>query len=69
MVTRDSATCALPDHAIHEQIPIDSDHSNMVKFANVMDPHYITVRDRMRECIERAPGIVEARFQRLAAEE
>ena len=64
MVTSDSATWALPTEAIHMQIPIDSNHSNMVKFSDNYDPHYITVRDRLYECVKRAPGIIENRVAR-----
>jgi hypothetical protein len=67
MVTSDSATWALPTEAIHMQIPIDADHSTMVKFSDNYDPHYITVRDRLYECVKRAPGIIENRLARGAS--
>jgi hypothetical protein len=67
MVTSDSATCALPTEPIHMQIPIDADHSTMVKFSDNYDPHYITVRDRLYECVKRAPGIIENRLARGAS--
>jgi len=41
------------------QIPIDADHSNMVKFSDNNDRHYITVRDRLYECVRKAPRIIE----------
>jgi hypothetical protein len=66
MVTSDSATWALPTEAIHMQIPIDADHSNMVKFSDSYDPHYIAVRDRLYECVKKAPGIIENRLARSA---
>jgi hypothetical protein len=58
MVTPESATWALPTEAIHMQIPIDADHSTMVKFSDNYDAHYITVRDRLYECVRKAPGII-----------
>jgi hypothetical protein len=48
------------------QIPIDADHFTMVKFSDNYDPHYITVRDRLYECVKRAPGIIETRLARGA---
>jgi hypothetical protein len=68
MVTQNSATSVLPNISLDDQIPIMSNHSDMVKFPNNCDMHYITVRDRLRKCMEKAPGIIEARFQRLATE-
>ena len=62
MVTSESATCALPSEAIHMQIPIDADHSTMVKFSDSHDPHYITVRDRLYECVKKAPEIIKNRL-------
>jgi hypothetical protein len=64
MVTSDSATWALPTEAIHMQIPIDADHSAMVKFSDNYDPHYITVRDRLCEYVKNAPSIIENRLAR-----
>jgi len=62
VVTRESATFALPTEPIHMQLGIDADHSNMVKFTDNCDHHYITVRDRLSECVRNAPSIIEARF-------
>jgi hypothetical protein len=49
------------------QIPIDADHSTMVKFSGNCDPHYIAVRDRLYECVKKAPGIIENRLARAAS--
>ena len=67
MVTFDSATWALPTEAIHMQIPIDTDHSTLVKYCDNHDPHYITVRVRLYECVKKAPGIIENRLARGAS--
>jgi len=64
MVTADSATWALPTEAIHMQIPIDADHSNIVKFSDNYDHRYIAVRDRLHECVKKAPGIIKNRLAR-----
>ena len=67
MVTPESAARALPTEAIHMQIPIDADHSSMVKYSDKYDPHYITVRDMLYECVKKAPGIIENRLARGAS--
>jgi hypothetical protein len=67
MVTSDSATWALPTEAIHMQIPIDADHSTMVKFSDNYDSHYIIVRNRLYECVKKAPGIIENRLAKGAS--
>jgi hypothetical protein len=67
MVTPDSATWALPTEAIHMQIPIDADHSTMVKYSDNYDPHYITVRDRLYKCVKNAPALIESRLAREAS--
>ena len=63
VVTKESATFSLPSEAIHMQLGIDADHSNMVKFADNCDHHYIRVRDRLMECVGNAPNIIEARLE------
>jgi len=49
------------------QIPIDADHSTMVKYSDNHDAHYITVRDKLLECVKKAPGIIENRLARGAS--
>ncbi|KAA8913656.1 hypothetical protein FN846DRAFT_929114 [Sphaerosporella brunnea] len=67
VVSQESATFALPTEAIHMQVPIDADHSNMVKFADKADPNYIPVRDRLSDYVAKAPGILETRLASPAA--
>jgi hypothetical protein len=62
IVTRESATFSLPTEAIHMQLGINADHSNMVKFTDRYDPNYTRVRDRLSECVKNAPSILEARL-------
>jgi hypothetical protein len=62
VVAQESATYALPDESACQQIAIDADHSNMVKFTDNCDHHYITVRDRLSECVANAPHIIKARL-------
>lgn len=66
VVTQECATFCFPANAIHMQLGIDVDHSNMVKFSDGCDHCYTTVRDRLSKCVRNAPGIVEARLQSAA---
>jgi hypothetical protein len=49
------------------RLPSDADHSTMVKYCDNYDPHYITVRDRLCECVKKAPGIIQNRLARDAS--
>jgi hypothetical protein len=69
MVTKDSATWTLPRENIHQQIPIDADNANMVKYSKPWNEHYVRVRSSLHEFLGKAPGIVEARLKQLAAKE
>ncbi|KAF8241451.1 hypothetical protein K440DRAFT_642735 [Wilcoxina mikolae CBS 423.85] len=46
---------------VHNQIPIDSDHSNLVKLSGRIDPNYLAVRSKMKEMIKKAPEILSER--------
>ncbi|KAI5841718.1 hypothetical protein BZA05DRAFT_344772 [Tricharina praecox] len=61
VVTQDSATYALPTDPIHMQLGIDADHLSMVKFTDPFDHRYSIIRERLSQCVAKAPGIVEAR--------
>jgi len=62
VVAQESATNALPNESVCQQIAIDADHSNMVKFTDDCDHHYIAVRERLSECVANAPRIIKARL-------
>lgn len=67
LVTRGSATCSLPGEPA-QQIGIDADHSNMVKFTRRNDPAYRLVAERLAECVRNAESIVGARLESTATE-
>ncbi|TVY62681.1 Nephrocystin-3 [Fusarium oxysporum f. sp. cubense] len=62
-VDTDSALLHLPD-SMEEKIPLDSDHSMIVKFDNKNNRGYTSARDKLREFEQDAPGVVAARFLR-----
>jgi hypothetical protein len=61
-VDADSALLQLPD-SMEEKIPLDADHTMMVKFDNRNDKGYTSARDKLREFELEATSVVEARFR------
>lgn len=56
-----SALLQLPD-SMEEKIPLDADHSMMVKFNNKNDRGYTSARDKLRQFEQDATSVVAARF-------
>jgi hypothetical protein len=48
---------------MEEKIPLDADHSMLVRFDNRDDKGYTSARDRLREFELDAAGIIAARFR------
>jgi hypothetical protein len=48
----DSATYAVPEEAFHNQISLDADHSNMVKYGNPFEESYAAVVTKLKECVQ-----------------
>ncbi|EXA31288.1 hypothetical protein FOVG_17412 [Fusarium oxysporum f. sp. pisi HDV247] len=62
----DSALLQLPD-SMEEKIPLDSDHSMIVKFDNKNNRGYTSARDKLRQFEQDAPSVAAARFLRAHA--
>lgn len=62
MVTRESAMHAMPDETMCHEMPIDADHSTMVKFDSRSDQSYLSVRNRMKQLAMDAPEVIRDRF-------
>ena len=60
-VDSDSALLQLPD-SIEEKIPVEADHSTIVKFDARSNQCYTSVRDKLRQFEKDAPKVVAARF-------
>ncbi|KAF5669916.1 hypothetical protein FDENT_11382 [Fusarium denticulatum] len=60
-VDADSALLQLPD-STEEKIPLDSDHSMIVKFDNKNNRGYASARDKLRQFEQDAPIVVATRF-------
>ncbi|KAF2631425.1 hypothetical protein BU25DRAFT_384710 [Macroventuria anomochaeta] len=62
-VDSDSALLQLPD-STEEKIPLDADHSMIVKFDNKNARGYSSARDKLRQFARDGPGVVADRFTR-----
>jgi hypothetical protein len=60
-VDSDSALLQLPD-AMEDKVPLDADHSMMVKFDSKNAQGYRSAQDKLRQFVQDAPGVVAARF-------
>lgn len=59
LVTGVSATQAIPGEKFHNQIPIQADHSTMVKYDEDDDGNYTIVREKLVEAVQKLLGRVE----------
>ena len=57
----DSALLQLPD-SMEDKIPLDADHSMIVKFDSRNSQGYSSARDRLLQFDRDAPSVVVARF-------
>jgi hypothetical protein len=60
-VDADSALLQLPD-SMEDKIPVDSDHSLIVKFDTRNIRGYTSARDKLKQFERDAPSVVAARF-------
>jgi hypothetical protein len=60
-VDTDSALLQLPD-SMEEKIPLDADHSKIVKFDTSDSQGYTSARDKLMQFERDAPSVVAARF-------
>jgi hypothetical protein len=61
MVPQHSATHS---EKLCDQIPVESNHRDLVKFRDESDATYIIVRERMRRMVSDAPGVIQRRFSK-----
>ena len=47
---------------MEEKIPLDSDHSMIVKFDDMSNRGYTSARDKLKEFEKDAPSVVAAQF-------
>ncbi|KFZ23512.1 hypothetical protein V502_02005 [Pseudogymnoascus sp. VKM F-4520 (FW-2644)] len=64
-MTKDSACRIGHVDNFYRDEPLDTDHSNLVKFSGRSDNHYARVVGRITNLAEDAPGIIDGRFAPL----
>lgn len=62
MVTRESATRIGLDDKFHDQLPLDTDHSGLVKFSSRFQHLYAVVWPRIERLVEMAHTVIPGRF-------
>ncbi|KAI9766642.1 MAG: hypothetical protein M1839_004797 [Geoglossum umbratile] len=62
MVPKASAIHAGKNEQAYNHLPIDADHSDMVKFNDPSDQNYIIVKKRIEKLADDAPRIIKARI-------
>ncbi len=67
MVTRDSAYRIGPTDNFHDEIALDTDHSNLVKFSSKSDGIYPRVVEKMKPLVKDAPAVVGGRFTSITS--
>lgn len=65
MVPFTSAIHAGPNEKVYDQIPIDADHSEIVKFSDISNPDYLIIESRIRKLVAEAPRVIQERFAKL----
>ena len=67
MVTHDSACRIGPTDNFHEEKPLNTDHSDLVKFCSKSDDSYVRVVERMKTLVKDAPAVVGGRFTSITS--
>ncbi len=62
LATRNSACRIGPADNFHEEEPLHTDHSGLVKFSSKSDDSYVRVVERMKTLVKDAPAVVRSRF-------
>jgi len=61
MVPQNSAIHAGKNEKPYDQIPIDADHSDIVKFNNPSDPDYRIIESRIKRLVDDGPQVIRER--------
>ena len=62
MVKRSSAINFAPNEKLYDQLSIEANHSDIVKFSDLSDTAYSTVEARINVLVETAPAVIKRRF-------
>jgi hypothetical protein len=62
VVTQESACRIGLENNFHQQQPLNTDHSSLVKFSSQSDDGYRRIADRMKDLVKDAPDVIKGRF-------
>jgi hypothetical protein len=62
MVKRASATNFGPNEKLYDQLSIEANHSDIVKFSDPSDTAYSTIESRTKALVAAAPTVIKERF-------
>lgn len=62
LVPHTSAVYAGKNEKVYDQIPIDADNSNIVKFGDPSEHYYLIVERRLKDLVAEAPSVIKERF-------
>ncbi|KAK4061045.1 hypothetical protein Trihar35433_9970 [Trichoderma harzianum] len=65
MVPQNSAIHAGPNEKHYDQLPIEADHSEIVKFSDVSNSDYVIIQSRIEKWVQKAPAVIRDRFRRI----
>lgn len=69
MVPESSAIYAGRNEQPYDQLPVEADHSEIVKFSDVSNSDYIIIQSRINKWVQRAPAVIQERFARVRTSE
>lgn len=67
MVPSYSATHSGVNERLCNQLPVESNHRDLVKFRDQWDVTFLVVRNRLKQMVLEAPGAVETRYRAKSA--
>ena len=62
LVARESASRIGIDYNFHKEIPLEADHSGLIKFTSQGDENYRKVQNRLRDLVTAAPETISQRL-------
>jgi hypothetical protein len=62
MVPQTSAIHAGKNEKSYDQLSIDADHSDLVKFSNPSNPDYLIIKSRIERLVDDAPRVIKERI-------
>ncbi len=62
LVTQQSACRIGFADNFHQELPLETDHSGLVKVENPQDENYLLVKHTLDQLVKTAPGVVSNRF-------